>query len=84
MQNLLKAHPQTGAIVLQFGGLIPGVAQAVKDAGKTGEIKVYSIGGTQQDKPAIIGRPGDVHRPVLPVHAAYCAVEMLGALQRRA
>lgn len=80
VQNLLKAHPDTGAILLQFGGLIPGVAQAVEDAGKTGKIKVYSIGGTQQDKPAILAGQETFTVPFYPYTQAYCAVEMLGAL----
>jgi ribose transport system substrate-binding protein len=79
-QNLLKAHPNTGALMVQFGGLVPGVAQAVKQAGKTGKVKIYSIGGTAQDKPAIVNGTETFTVPFYPYTQAYCAVEMLGAL----
>jgi ribose transport system substrate-binding protein len=79
-QNLLKAHPETGALLLQFGGLVPGVTQAVKQAGKEGKVKIYTIGGTAQDKPAIAAGSVTFTVPFFPYTQAYCAVEMLGAL----
>jgi ABC-type sugar transport system substrate-binding protein len=79
-QNLLKAHPETGALLLQFGGLVPGVTQAVKQAGKEGKVKIYTIGGTAQDKPAIARGSVTFTVPFFPYTQAYCAVEMLGAL----
>jgi ribose transport system substrate-binding protein len=80
VQNLLKAHPNVGAVMLQFGGMIPGVAQAIKQAGKTGKIKVFSIGGTEVDKPAITKGDEAFTVPFYPYTQSYCAVEMLAAL----
>jgi ribose transport system substrate-binding protein len=80
VQNLLKAHPKVGAIMLQFGGMIPGVAQAIKQGGKTGSIKVFSIGGTEADKPAITKGEETFTVPFYPYTQSYCAVEILAAL----
>jgi ABC-type sugar transport system substrate-binding protein len=75
-QNLLQAHPDATAVLLQFGGQLPGVVQA----GKTGQVKIYDIGGTQEDKPAIESGELDMTVPFFPYTQAYCAVEMLAAM----
>ena len=79
-QNLLQAHPDIGAVLLQFGGQLPGVVQAIAQAGKTGQVKIYDIGGTQEDKPAIETGELEMTVPFFPYTQAYCAVEMLAAV----
>lgn len=80
VQNLLQAHPDVGAVLLQFGGQLPGVVQAIDQAGKKGKIKIYDIGGTQEDKPAIEAGELEMTVPFFPYTQAYCAVEMLAAM----
>jgi ribose transport system substrate-binding protein len=80
VQNLLKAHPNVTSILLQFGGELPGVVQAIKQAGKTGKIRIYDIGGTAQDKPAIEKGDLELTVPFYPYTQAYCGVELLAAL----
>jgi rhamnose transport system substrate-binding protein len=42
--NLLSAHPNLKAIVAVCSPAVPGAAEAVKQAGKTGEVKVVGLG----------------------------------------
>jgi len=42
--NLLSAHPNLKAIVAVCSPGVPGAAEAVKQAGKTGEVKVVGLG----------------------------------------
>ena len=55
-------------------------AQAIAQAGKTGQVKIYDIGGTQEDKPAIETGELEMTVPFFPYTQAYCAVEMLAAV----
>ena len=42
--NLLSAHPDLKAIVAVCSPAVPGAAEAVKQAGKTGDVKVVGLG----------------------------------------
>ncbi len=42
--NLLSAHPNLKAIVAVCSPAVPGAAEAVKQAGKTGDVKVLGLG----------------------------------------
>jgi len=79
-QNLLNAHPDADAIVMMYGGQLPGVVQAVKQAGRSDAVKVFDIGGAGPDKAAILAGDLAFSAPFYPQTEGYCAADMLAAL----
>jgi ribose transport system substrate-binding protein len=58
VQTLLQAHPDIDGILSMYSDMTIGAVKAVKAAGKSGSIKVFDIGGSQQSFDAI--RAGEV------------------------
>jgi ribose transport system substrate-binding protein len=79
-QNLLSAHPDANAVVMMYGGQLPGVVQAVKQAGRSGKVKVFDIGGSGPDKAAVLAGDLTFTAPFYPQTEGYCAADMLAAL----
>jgi ribose transport system substrate-binding protein len=79
-QNLLSAHPDADVIVMMYGGQLPGVVQAVKQAGKSDQVKVFDIGGSGPDKAAVLAGDLAFTAPFYPQTEGYCAADMLAAL----
>jgi ABC-type sugar transport system substrate-binding protein len=79
-QNLLQAHPNVGAILLQYGGQIPGVVQALKQSSKSDNVKVFDAGGSVIEKELIEGGELETTTGQFPYTDGYCAVEMLSAM----
>jgi ribose transport system substrate-binding protein len=80
-QNLLQAHPGVKAVVLMYGGQLPGVISALKQAGKAGEVKVYDgNGGSELEKAAIEKGELVSTEGQYPYTSSYCAVNMLVAM----
>lgn len=48
--NLLSAHPNLKAVIAVCSPAVPGAAEAVKQAGKTGEVKVVGLGLPSENK----------------------------------
>ena len=79
-QNLLEAHPNVKAVLLQYGGSITGVTQAIAQAGLTGKVKVYDAGGSQAEVALI--KSGALAQTVadFPYTMGYTSVQMMQAL----
>ncbi|MCU1524186.1 MAG: hypothetical protein JWO18_1080 [Microbacteriaceae bacterium] len=57
-QALIQSHPNLKAIVSNYSGMTQGVANAIKQAGKTGQIALYDFDGDKNIVEAI--KSGDV------------------------
>lgn len=57
-QALIKSHPNLKAIVSNYSGMTEGVVNAIKQAGKTGQIALYDFDGDKNIVAAI--KSGDV------------------------
>jgi ribose transport system substrate-binding protein len=79
-QNLLQAHPKVGVVLLQYGGQIPGVVQALKQANKTAKVKVFDSGGSQIEKNLIQKGQLESTFALFPYTDGYCAADMLAAM----
>ena len=76
-QDIIQANPNLVAILSNYSGMTQGVVQAVKQAGKSGSIAVYDMGGNQWAVQAV--KDGDVAMtiPFLPVQETGLAVQAL-------
>ena len=63
MENFLTAHPDLDLVYCHDSGMAMGAISAIEQAGKTGEIIVISINGTQEEYDAI--RAGTLYGTVL-------------------
>jgi ribose transport system substrate-binding protein len=82
VQNVIQAHPDLGAVVLQYGGQTPAVIRGIKQAGKTKDIQVYEAGGDKNAKQEIEDGTLTMSAAQSPYTSAYCAVEMLAAVHQ--
>lgn len=80
VQNILQAHPDLGAVVLQYGGQTPAVIRGIKQAGKTDAVDVYEAGGDKAAKRELEEGTLTMSAAQSPYSAAYCAIEMLAAV----
>jgi ribose transport system substrate-binding protein len=74
-QDILQAHPNIGMIASNYSGMTGGVVQAVKAAGKTGEVKVYDLLGEKIVKKDIENGSVAMTLPGLPASEAAYSVE---------
>lgn len=44
-QNILQSHPDLKLLFSNYAGQTPGAISAIKAAGKTGQVKIYDLGG---------------------------------------
>jgi ribose transport system substrate-binding protein len=79
-QNLLQAHPDLGAVILQYGGQTGAAIRAISQAGKTDQVRVYEAGGDAKAKQELLDGDLTLSSAQSPYSAAYCAVEMLTAV----
>jgi ribose transport system substrate-binding protein len=77
IQNMMQAHPDLGAVVLQYGGQTPAVIRGIKQAGKSEQIKIYEVGGDAAAKKALLAGEIEMSAAQSPYTAAYCAIELL-------
>lgn len=81
-QNLLRANPKVKTVLLQYGGQLPGVLQALRQAGKAKEVKVYDVGGSSVEKTAVAEGRVEMTVPLYPYTQSGCAVDMLAAMSK--
>ena len=74
-QDMLRAHPDIKIIASASGTITQGIVQAVKAAGKEGEIKVYDFLGNKFTLDAVKSGAVPASMPGLPYTEAYVAVE---------
>lgn len=74
-QDLLQAHPNLGIIASNYAGMTGGVVQAVKAAGKVGEVKIYDLLGDKIIAKNIKNGEVVATLPALPVSESEYAVE---------
>jgi ribose transport system substrate-binding protein len=81
-QTLLQQHPNLKAIFSSYAGHTPGIISAIKAAGKTGEVKVYDLGGDQAMFAAL--EKGEITSTLvyLPYEEQYRAVQSVVAKLR--
>jgi ribose transport system substrate-binding protein len=53
VQTLLQAHPDVEVILSNYSDCTVGALRAIKAAGKTGEVRVFDVGGSHQSFEAI-------------------------------
>jgi ribose transport system substrate-binding protein len=78
-QNLLQAHPDAGAVIVEYGGQTPSVISAVSRAGRTGTVAIYDAGFDKIDQQNVQNGSLQMTAADFPYSAAYCAVELLAA-----
>jgi ribose transport system substrate-binding protein len=76
-QDILQAHPNIGIIASNYAGMTGGVVQAVKAAGKTGQVKIYDLLGEKVVKKFIENGEVTSTLPGLPATEAVYAVESI-------
>ncbi len=78
--NLLSAHPDLKAIVAVCSPAVPGAAEAVKQAGKTGDVKVVGLGLPSENRGYV--KEGVTQSVILwnPADLGYLAVHAGAAL----
>lgn len=74
-QDMLRAHPDVKIIGSASGTITQGIVQAVKAAGKEGQIKVYDFLGNKFTLDAVKSGAVTASMPGLPYTEAYIAVE---------
>jgi len=74
-QDMLRAHPDIKIIGSASGTITQGIVQAVKAAGKEGQIKVYDFLGNKFTLDAVKSGAVTASMPGLPYTEAYVAVE---------
>jgi ribose transport system substrate-binding protein len=79
-QNILQAHPDVKAIILEYGGQTPSVIRAISEAGRTGTVGVYEAGGDKNAKQELLAGTLKMSAAQFPYTAAYCAIDMLAAV----
>jgi ABC-type sugar transport system substrate-binding protein len=80
--NLLSAHPNLKAIVAVCSPAVPGSAEAVKQAGKTGAVKVVGLGLPSENRAYV--KEGVTQAVILwnPADLGYLAVHAGAALKK--
>jgi len=81
-QNILQAHPDVKAIILEYGGQTPSVIRAISQAGRSGQVDVYEAGGDKNAKQELLAGTLKMSAAQSPYSAAYCAIDMLAAAHR--
>ncbi|RDI74201.1 ABC-type sugar transport system periplasmic component [Gaiella occulta] len=78
-QNILQSHPDLKLLFSNYAGQTPGAISAIKAAGKTGQVKIYDLGGDKTMFKAV--REGSVASTAvyLPYEEQYRAVEAVVA-----
>jgi ribose transport system substrate-binding protein len=78
-QNLLQAHPDADAVIVEYGGQTPSVISAVSRAGRAGKVAIYDAGFDKIDQQNVENGSLQMTAADFPYSAAYCAVELLAA-----
>jgi ribose transport system substrate-binding protein len=78
-QNLLTAHPKLAVIMSQNSSLTTGILQALKQAGKSGKLRIISGGGDSVDVPYIKSGAIESSIAYFPATAAACGVALVHA-----
>ena len=76
-QTLLQAHPDTNVIISTYSDLTVGIVRAIEAAGKTGEIEVFDLGGTEVDAKFIKEGKLELSAPYFPKTVAETSVEVI-------
>jgi ribose transport system substrate-binding protein len=76
-QDILQAHPNIELIASNYAGMTGGVVQAVKAAGKTGQVKIYDLLGDKIIKKDIENGSVTATLPGLPASESAYAVESI-------
>jgi ribose transport system substrate-binding protein len=81
-QNLLQSHPNIGLIMSHFTDMTVGVVQALNQAGKAGQVKVFDAGAGKADISFI--KSGAVESSIAywPVINGACGVSLVAAAHR--
>jgi ribose transport system substrate-binding protein len=74
-ENILNKNPDLDVIFSSYSGHTPGIIAAVEAAGKTGEIKIYDLGGDQQMFQALANGEIESTEIYLPYEEQYRAVQ---------
>jgi ribose transport system substrate-binding protein len=76
-QDIIQANPDLVAFLSNYSGMTQGVVQAVKQAGKESQIKIYDMGGNEWAVQAV--KDGDLEMtiPFLPYEETMLAVQAL-------
>lgn len=75
--NLMRANPDASVVVTNYPDLTDGVVQAVQQAGRGDEVKVYDVGGSKLSLDLLKAGQIEVTMPFYPYSAGYGAVEAL-------
>lgn len=78
-QTLLQQHPNVKVIFSSYSGQTPGAIAAIKAAGKTGQVKLYDLGGDKVMFQALKNRSITSTEVYLPYEEAYRAVQSIVA-----
>jgi ribose transport system substrate-binding protein len=76
-QDIIQANPNLTAFLSNYSGMTQGIAQAVKQAGKTGKIKIYDMGGNEWAVQAVKDGEIEMTLPFLPYEETGVAVQAL-------
>lgn len=76
-QDIIQANPDLDAFISNYSGMTQGIVQAVKQAGKGDQIKIYDMGGNEWAVEAV--KNGDIVMtlPFLPYLETQVAVQAL-------
>ena len=76
-QDIIQANPELTAFLSNYSGMTQGIVQAVKQAGKSDQIRIYDIGGNEWAVQAV--KDGDIEMtlPLLPYEEEKLAVQAL-------
>ncbi|GAA1828323.1 hypothetical protein GCM10009836_02580 [Pseudonocardia ailaonensis] len=77
VQNALQAHPDVTLVLLNYGGQIEGVAQALKRANLQDKVKVATQGGSPQEVRYVQSGLIVKDVPYFPATEGYCPMDML-------
>lgn len=78
-EDILNKHPNVNVIFSSYGGHTPGIIAAVKAAGKTGQIKIYDLGGDSVMFKAVEDGTVESTEIYLPYEEQYRAVQAVVA-----
>ncbi len=76
-QDILQANADLTAFISNYSGMTQGIAQAVKQAGKTGQIKIYDMGGNEWAVQAVKDGEVEMTLPFLPYEETKVAMQAL-------
>lgn len=80
-QNLLRAHPDLGAVILEYDGQSAAVIRAIKAAGMAGKVKVFEAGSNGLTKGQLEAGTLTMAAAQFPYTVGYCSVKLLAAVQ---